>query len=451
MPEVWTNWAGQQRCAPELLARPASEDELRATVARAAQQGLTIRPAGRGHSFTDACLTDGCLVDLRRMDRVLDADPATGLVRVQAGISIHDLAARLHEHRLALQNQGDIDVQAVAGALATATHGTGAGFGNLSSRVTAARIVTADGEVVEAKGNTLKSARVSIGALGVISDVTIECVPAFRIRRVDQPEPLGEVLDSLDERVDANDHFELFAFPHTRRCLTLTSTRTDEPPRPRSARAAWIEDELVTNQLLGLLMRAGRARPKAIPRLNRLLVRALSRTEHLDDSHRVYANERKVRFTEMEYAIARAHAREALERVLELIDRRAIPVAFPIEVRFAAADDAFLSTAHDRETAYVAVHQFVGMEYEAYFRGVEEIMGDYDGRPHWGKRHYLTARELAPRYPKFKSFLNVRAKLDPDGVFVNDYVKRCLGVESARDAARRASPRTPPVASPSPA
>jgi FAD-linked oxidoreductase len=437
MPEVWTNWAGQQRCAPAIVARPRTEDELREAVAAAAGAGQTVRPVGRGHSFTDMCVTDGCMVDLRHMDRVLDADPATGLVRVQAGISIHVLAERLHSRGLALENQGDIDVQALAGALATATHGTGARFGNLSSRVVGARIVTAAGDVVDAEGDMLKAARVSLGALGVLSEVTVECVPAFRIRRVDAPEPLADVLATLDERVAGSDHFELFAFPHADRCLTLTSERTDAPAAPRPPVRAWLEEELVQNRLLGLFMRAGRLMPRATPQLNRLLTRALSRTEQLDHSHRVYANERKVRFTEMEYAIPRAHAREAVERVSELIARRRIPVSFPIEVRFAAADDAFLSTAADRDTAYVAVHQFVGMEYESYFRAVEQIMDGYEGRPHWGKRHYQSAATLAPRYAGWDDFQAVRARHDPAGAFANDYVARTLGPVAAAKKPRR--------------
>ena len=196
-------------------------------------------------------------------------------------------------------------------------------------------------------------------------------------------------------------------------------------------------------------MRTGRAFPRATPRLNALLTRALSRAEHLDDSHRVYAHERKVRFTEMEYAIPRAHVREALERVLELIKRRAIPVSFPIEVRWAAADDAFLSTAADRDTAYIAVHQFVGMEYESYFRAVEQIMDDYEGRPHWGKRHYQTADRLAPRFAGWDAFQAVRAELDPGGAFVNDYVLRSLGAVTARGGAPRATRRKPRKADPS--
>jgi FAD-linked oxidoreductase len=429
--ELWTNWAGQQRCAPARIERPTSEAELLEAVGRAVQAGLELRVAGAGHSFTDAACTDGCMIDLRRMNRVLDADPSTGLVRVEGGIVIHDLAEQLAARGLALENQGDIDVQTIAGAISTATHGTGVRFANLGARVEGARIATAGGEVVEvsedADPDGLRAARASVGALGVIVDLTVRAVPTFTIHRVDEPRPRREVLERLDELVDGNDHFELFAFPHADRCLTLTSERTDRPPVHKPAWKVYVEAELITNRLLGGLMRVGRALPSATPRIARTIAGVLSRTEHTDASHRVYAHERKVRFTEMEYAMPRAHGRGALERVMELIARRRIPVAFPIEMRFAASDDAFLSTAHGRETCYIAVHQYVGMEFETYFRAVEAIMDHYGGRPHWGKRHYQTAATLSLRYPEWERFQAVRARLDPAGAFQNDYTRRVLG------------------------
>ena len=431
MPELWTNWAGQQHCAPEVVEKPADEQQLIEAVVGAASRGLTVRVAGSGHSFTDAVCTDGCLIDLSGMGRVLDVDPEQRLVTIEAGIVIHDLAEELATHGLALENQGDIDVQSLAGAISTATHGTGERFGNLGSRVESVRVITAAGQALDLDAASdhdgLLAARASVGALGVISRITIQTVPAFTIHRIDEPKPLAEALGRLDELVARNDHFELFAFPHADQCLTYSSRRTDEPPEPRSRWRAYVDDELVTNKGLGLLMRAGRARPSATPAIGRLLGRLVSRSEHKDASHRVYAHERKVRFTEMEYAIPREHAREALERVLQMIRRRQVQVAFPIELRFAAPDDALLSTANGRDTAYIAVHQLIGMEFESYFRGVEAIMDEYDGRPHWGKRHYQSAATLAPRYPGWERFQAVRKRLDPDGVFSNDYVDRVLG------------------------
>jgi L-gulonolactone oxidase len=239
--------------------------------------------------------------------------------------------------------------------------------------------------------------------------------------------PLDAVLDRLDHLVDGHDHFEFFLWPYNRTALTRTTTRTVAEPEPRGEWRRRLEEALVENGVLGLVCRAGRLFPTATPVLNRLITAALSESEVEDRAYKVYASRRNVRFTEMEYAIPREHAREAVERVLALVERRRLPVLFPLEVRFAAPDDAFLSTAYRRETCYIAVHQYKGMEFESYFRGVEAIMDEYGGRPHWGKRHYQTAATLRERYPDWDRFQAVRARLDPDGAFTNDYARRALG------------------------
>jgi FAD-linked oxidoreductase len=419
---TWTNWARDQRCAPERIERPADEAELGRLVARAAR----VKVVGAGHSFTDIACTDGVMVDLARMNRVLgfDGDEVT----VEAGITIRELGPALAARGLALENQGDVDAQTLAGAICTATHGTGGRFGNVSAQVVRMRLVTADGSVVElSDGDELLAGRVSLGALGAIAAVTLRCVPAFRIHRIDEPRPLDDVLSGFDEQVDSNDHFELFVFPYTRTALTLTSERTELEARPPGARAAFVRDLLLENAALEVACRAGRLVPGAIPAINRLVTSVMSRAEHLDASHRVYANRRLVRFTEMEYGIPREHVPEALERVLALVERRRLPVGFPVEVRVVAPDDALLSTAHGRPTGYIAVHQYRGMEFESYFRAVEAIMNEYGGRPHWGKRHYQSAATLRPRYPGWDRFQAVRERLDPGRKFDNEYLARVLG------------------------
>jgi FAD-linked oxidoreductase len=423
VPELWVNWAGDQRCAPERVERPGSEEELAEIVAGAER----IRVAGSGHSFTDIACTDHVMVDLSRMKRVLRVEGE--LVTVQAGITLHELGAELASRGLALENQGDIDLQTLAGAAATATHGTGARFPNLSAQVVGVAIVTASGERVELGEGTeeLLAARVSLGSLGVISELTVRCVPLFAIRRVDEPRPLRDTLERFEQLALEHDHFELFAFPYTDTALVLSSQRGDFEPRPRGRGKAYLQEVLIENRLLDASFRLGRRFPRLIPGVNRGLARMVSRQVHTDHSHRVYANRRDVRFTEMEYAIPRARGGEATRRVLEVIERRRVPVGFPIEVRVARGDDAFLSTAHGRDTAYVAVHQYQGMEFESYFRAVERIMEDYDGRPHWGKRHYQSAATLRDRYPEWDRFQAVRARLDPRSRFQNEYTERVLG------------------------
>jgi L-gulonolactone oxidase len=385
-----------------------------------------VKVVGAGHSFTDIACTDGVMVDMSAMRRVLSVDGDE--VTVEAGITLHDLGEELRSRGLAMENQGDVDPQTLAGAISTATHGTGTGFGNLSSQVVGVRLVDATGEPRDVRGgDELRAARVGLGALGAIAAVTLRCVPAFTIHRVDEPRPLDDVLPRLDELVGSHDHWEAFVMPYTRRALTLTSERTDRPPEPAGRVAAFARNVVLENAVLGLFCRMGRAFPSLIPGLNRRLAGLMSGAEHLDASNRVYANTRLVRFTEMEYAIPRERAAEALERVLALIERRRLPVGFPIELRVAAPDDALLSTAHERPTAYIAVHQYVGMEFETYFRAVEAIMDEYEGRPHWGKRHYQSESTLRPRYPEWDRFAEIRERFDPERRFENDYLRRVLG------------------------
>ena len=423
---TWSNWTRDQRCAPAAIVRPADEAELAAAVRDAVARGQTVRAAGSGHSFTDIACTDGVLIDLGRMQRVLEHDGDR--VTVEAGITLHRLGTELAQRGLALENQGDIDAQTLAGATATATHGTGAGFRNLSAGIAALRLVTAAGETLDLRdGDELLAARVSLGALGVVSRITLRCVPRFTLHRRDEPRPLDETLDRLDEHVDGNDHFEFWVFPYTRTALTRTCRRSADPPSPPPAWRRRIQEDAIENGLLGLVCRTGRAVPRGVPALNRIAATAMTASDVEDYSHRVYATTRRVRFNEMEYAIPREHARAAVEGALDVIERRRLPVAFPLEIRFAAPDDALLSTAHGRATCYIAVHQYRGMEFETAFRAVEEIMDGYGGRPHWGKRHYQTAATLGDRYPGWKRFQAVRARLDPGGVFANAYVRRCLG------------------------
>jgi L-gulono-1,4-lactone dehydrogenase len=426
----WRNWAGDQRCRPAVLERPASIGEIAAALERATAHDQRVRVAGAGHSFNDAVLTDGRLLTLERMGRVLDVDRSSGLVRVQGGLTIRALNRRLAEHGLAMENLGDVDAQSIAGAISTATHGTGARLRNLSSRVAALTLVLADGSTLhcsEEDPALLRAARVGLGALGVVAEVTLRCVPAFRLCGIDAPAPLGETLERFEELSNANDHFELYVFPHARTALTRTNNRTEEAPRPRARKRAYVNDVLLTNRTFELFCRIGRRVPSQIPRINRLVTRLAGSSRRVDRSDRIFTSPRLVRFTEMEYALPRERTVEAVRRVLELVPRNRFAVPFPIEVRTVAADDALLSTAAGRDSGYVAVHMFEGMAFEPYFRAVEAVMDELDGRPHWGKRHFQSAATLRERYPEWDGFQAVRRRLDPGGRFANAYTDRVLG------------------------
>jgi len=427
----WRNWAGDQSCRPAAVELPGSIEEISEAITRAAAHDRRVRVAGAGHSFSDVALTDGSQLRLDRLTGVLDVDRSSGLVRVQGGITIRELNARLAEHGLALENLGDIDVQSIAGAISTATHGTGARLRNISAQVVELILVLADGSTLrcaeEIDSEVFRAARVGLGALGVIAEVTLRCVPAFTLRGVDAPMPLHDTLARFEELALGNDHFEFFVFPHADRALTRTNNRTDQPPRPRGRVIAYANDVLLTNHAFELLCRAGRRFPRRIPQLNRLVTRLAGATALVDRSDRIFASPRLVRFTEMEYALPRAATPEAVNRIMALVPSRNFAVPFPIEVRTVAPDDALLSTAAGRDSGFVAVHMYRGMAWEPYFRAVEAIMDELGGRPHWGKRHFQTAATLRPRYPDWDRFQAVRVRLDPEGRFANAWTDRILG------------------------
>ena len=292
-------------------------------------------------------------------------------------------------------------------------------------------IVTGDGSVIEADADhepdVYAAARVSLGALGVISTVTLQCVPAFTLRSVEEPRTLDEVLRRFDEYVEGNDHFEFFWFPHTDGAQAIFNNRTDDPATPPGRAGAWLNDILLENHAFGLVQRVGALRHRWIPPLNRFSVKLISRREVVDLSHNIFINPRLVRFVEMEYAIPRETLVDTVGEVRRMIDKSGMQISFPVEVRVAAADDIPLSTATARPTAYIAVHVFHKLPFERYFQEVEAIMNGVEGRPHWGKMHYQTARTLAPRYPQWDRFIRVRDRLDPDRLFANSYLERVLG------------------------
>ena len=428
----WANWGGNYSCSPHRIELPESEQEISSIVQSAARDETPVKVVGSGHSFTDIACTRGTMIRLDRYNRVLEVDHEARRVTVQAGIRLEDLNRELSRHGLALENLGDIAYQTVAGAISTGTHGTGAGLGSISTQVVGMTLVRGDGEVVacsaEEDAETLRTARVGLGALGVLSTVTFQCVPAFKLRAVERKEKLDDCLRDLDDLVDENPHFEFFWWPHTDQARVKIQHPTEDPITPRGRVRRYYEDVVMENRAYGAICRLGKARQSWIPGLNRFVVGSLGYREMVGASHEIFATPRLVRFVEMEYAIPRSAAAEAIRDLKALLDRGDIRTLFPVEVRFMAGDDIPLSPAFGRPTCTISVHVYRGMPYETYFREVEQIMRRYNGRPHWGKMHYLTAPELSPLYPHWEEFLSLRGRLDPTGVFRNDYLQRVLGV-----------------------
>lgn len=428
----WRNWARTVSAHPARTVRIRGVADIVAAVRTAAECGQTVRALGSGHSFTDTAATDGVHLDLREWTGVERVDGAVAVVR--SGTTLRELNDALAARGLALANLGDIDAQTISGAISTGTHGTGARLGGLASMVTGLELVLADGSWVRCSDTERRelfdAARVGLGAYGVITRVRLRCVPAFGLRAVEEPWPLDDVLLHLDELAAAHDHVEFYWFPRTRRTSVKLNDRLpgDQELQPLSPVRRWFDDELIVNRVFDLACRGVRRAPLLAPALTRVSARAVTRRSYSDVSHRVLTTPRSVRFVEMEYAVPKAALPQLVADIADVVEHRRWPIAFPVEVRLAAADDAWLSSAYDRPTGYVAVHQYADMPFTDYFRAVEELARDVGGRPHWGKLHSLSGADLAASYPRFADAARVRAEVDPDGRWLNRYTRRVFGL-----------------------
>ena len=430
---TWQNWAGTASASPARRYWPRSTEEIADAVTSAARDGLTVRALGSGHSFTPAAVTSGAALDLSGWNGIVSADLASGLVSVRSGTTIRELNTALGALGLAMANLGDIDAQTVSGAISTGTHGTGARLPGISAQVAGLELVLADGSVVSCSATErpglFGAARVSLGALGVLSTVTLQCVPAFTLAADERPMPLEEVLGRFGELAAGNDHFEFYWFPYGKNALVKRNNRVAGQGAPR-AMPGWrrfLEYEVMENAAFGALCRAGRAVPAAVKPLNRLAAASLSKRSYSAPSHEVFVTSRRVKFVESEYAVPATSLLDVLAELRASVARLADPVMFPVEIRIAAADDVWLSTAYERDSAYVAIHQYLGMPYQEYFRLFESIVGSAGGRPHWGKMHTRDAAYLAGAYPRFADFLAVRDETDPSRVFANPYLSQVFG------------------------
>ena len=435
-PVRWRNWAGNQRAAA-VVVRPRSADEVADVLSSAAASGRRVRPIGSGHSFSGIGVPEDVQLVCDRLARVGPVSD-DGIVTVGAGTPLHRLTADLARRGWALTNLGDIDRQTLAGALATGTHGTGERFGGLATQVRALELVTAQGEVVgcdaDRRPELFAAARIGLGALGVVTAVTLQAEPAYALRAVERPGTLTAALEGFEELMTSTDHVEFYWFPHTDATLLKRNTRVplDEglAPLPRW-RAAW-DDEILANAALAGVAAAGRRMPGLVPPLARMSARALGARSWTDHAHRVFVSRRRVRFLEMEYAVPRVDAVAVLtefRQVHEVNDWRA---SFPVEVRMAAADDVPLSTASGRDTVYIAAHVPAGTEPGGWFGALEAIAAQVGGRPHWGKLHGLDAAALRGRYPRYDEFVALRDRLDPTGVLANAHLDRVLGLAPGR-------------------
>lgn len=430
---TWQNWGRSASIRPARVERPRSPDGVQRAVLAAIAQDLPIKAVGAGHSFTGIAVAPGVLLELDDLQGLVSVDAGRSRVTLLAGTRLHRIPRMLAPHGLAMQNLGDIDRQSIAGAISTGTHGTGTGFGGIATQVVGATLITAAGEFLRVDENDnaelLPAVALGLGALGILVEVTLQCVPAFVMHAIDEPAPLDEVLETVPDRAAASDHFEFYWFPHTEVALTKRQTRLPEsaPRRPLPVVGRWIDETLLSNGVYRVVCAAGQVVPAVTPPFSRLAVRLTGDREYTDRSHAVLTQSRNVRFREMEYALPAENVVPAFREIQELIRRKGWRIEFPIEVRFAAADELWLSTAHGRPSGYIAVHRYWRADPTEYFEAVEQICLEHGGRPHWGKLHTLDARQLRERYPRFDEFTALRDRLDPERRFANRYLDRVLG------------------------
>lgn len=417
----WRNWSGIQQSRPHAWLRPVDEAGLIETLGTLRGP---LRVAGSGHSFSALCVTQDTLLTLEHLQGVIEHDADRLQATIWAGTSLRDLGPALWDRGQSLVNQGDVDPQTVAGACATSTHGTGRTLGSFSSAVRGLRLVTVEGEVLDVDARTepevYQAARTSLGALGIVTRIRLQNAAAYRLREHEYLLPRAALMRDLDRLADAHRHFEFWMFFEAEAALVKTLDFCDEPdtPPPRLR----LPETAVLNTVSEIAHRIpGMAEP-----MQRLLT-ALHREIHrVGPAHRIFPSVRESRFNEMEYELPIEHGPACLDEILHTVRRSGLRTLFPIEYRTVAADDAWLSPFYARDSASISVHQYHRADWRPLFAVVEPILRKHGGRPHWGKLHALTARELAPLYPRWDDFQRVRRRLDPQGRLLNPHLHSLL-------------------------
>lgn len=425
----WENWSGSVVCDPQVIEAPSTQDEIIEIVKRATEAGKNIRVVGSGHSFTPLVQTNEILMTLDNYQGLLHVDKEAAQVTIKAGTKIKRLSEILFEHGLAQENLGDIDVQSIAGAISTGTHGTGANLGTIATQVIGIKLITASGDVVECSHThnveIFKAAQISLGALGIISEVTLQCVPAYRLHYVWKKLDLEDVFANLEQYKSENRNFEFFWIPYTSATMCKFLNITEEPAKPKN-RFRQFNEVVIENGVLWLFCQTARMFPSASSRIAKIMSGLISGGSDVQYSHQIFATTRAVKFQEMEYNIPVEHFEDCLREIDATIREKNIDVMFPIECRFIKGDDIPLSPATERDSAYIAVHMNKGMPHEAYFSAIEAIFVKYNGRPHWGKIHTRVASDFETLYPQWEQFQKVRQTLDPSDTFLNSYLRKTL-------------------------
>lgn len=416
----WRNWSGGLACNPKGRFSPSTEGQLRDFLS---STNGPLRPVGSGHSFTPLVPTDGHLVVIDQLTGVRAHDAQKLQATIGAGTRLGDIGAQLEAVGQSMLNLPDIDRQTLAGATATATHGTGIGFTCLSGFVEDLRLITPAGDVLDLSktqnADLFDAARVSLGALGVITQMTLQNREPYRLKAKNWVQPIEEVLENFDESAASHRHFEMFPLTHSDYALTLSIDETDEPinnPPASPEEAAAFASAMAHWATLP---------PRERMPLVNGMAEQIGPTEAVDVSHKILSNVRNNRFNEMEYSVPLEAGADCLREILKTIIDKEIDVVFPLEYRYVRRDDTWLSmSAGHEDHAAISIHRVASEDYRPYFDLIEPIFWKYGGRPHWGKVHSLGAAELTKLYPRFKDFQALRAELDPQGRMLNDHLRK---------------------------
>lgn len=428
---TWTNWSGIVQASPQTMLYPEGIEAVVDAVRLCRREGRRLRVVGTGHSFTPLAASDDVLISLDRMQGLIEADVESCTATVWAGTKLKLLGELLFSQGLAQENLGDIDVQSIAGAISTGTHGTGQQFGNIATQVVGLTMVTGAGEVITCTQAThpdlFKAMQISIGALGIIVQVTLRLQSTYKMMYESKRMPLKQCLQELPDIARGHRHFEFYWFPYAEPCQLKFMNPTDRAVTSRKVRD-YVGDVLLENTVFGLLSELCRKVPKLSRMVSRISASQVPVGSKVDYSHRLFATQRLVRFNEMEYNLPAEAMPTVIEEMREKMMKDNYNVHFPIECRYAKGDDIWLSPAFGRDSSYIAIHMYKGMPHESYFAAMEDIFLKHGGRPHWGKMHSLRSADLAERYPMWQAFCRSREELDPDGIMLNGYLDKIFGV-----------------------
>jgi len=423
------NWSKKISWQPRQLLQPSSEEEIQSIIKLALDKKRNVRVVGSAHSFNPLWVTNEIFINLDNYQGLVSVNKTAMQATIKAGTKLYTLGDLLYENGLAMENLGDIDKQSIGGTIGTGTHGTGLNFGTISTQVKAIRFVNGVGEVItcsEIKNTELfKAAQISLGALGIITEITLQCVPTYRLQLVNKKEPLKDVISTFKERITNNRNFEFYYFPKSETAWTKTSNIVEDVPDKVNV-FNYLTEYVLENYVYKVMCEAARLIPKLSDGISRFSANAVSNVTKTYHSHKVYATARLVRFNEMEYNVPIEHFEAVCEEVQHIINTNKFNVMFPLEHRVVKADDAYLSPAYKRDAVYIACHVYNKKDYVPYFKALEKIFLKYDGRPHWAKIHTLTAKEFQRKYEMFDVFNEHRKEQDPNNLFLNDYLRRIL-------------------------